>query len=856
MEIKFNFIFLLILINIPFLISKSNKKEFNNIIESYLNEDEDEIKTIDPDHFISGNITNENMNYYKINLLLNDSDKIYFDYQSEYGCLYVFFDEKIIYNSSKSDFIFCSEGINRIFELKKTDIIKKINKTKIDDTKMYISVGHNKSEINKKEYQYSMKISFSKPDINIFEINSEHKILCKTEKFNETYICLFTIVYSNTDNDNGISNEKNLIIYPESQIESVKLNIYSDFMNKDYYDEWNSNYLIENIPNINSSYSNYDSQKEFIFINATNEDRYIYICIQSDKEVTIEMHSHYLYKNEEIKLPKMNEIQFYNIHPNQNKISFNFNPLKIYGINLDKDIIISLVTLNGKASIYFENGESKKFITDTKENRLFLNLNNQNINYNLTINNLEFIEQNNNNENEDNLGYIFYIKYWIKNNRNMNEFTYNKSFKLSYDNINFPIILYSQIPNNNSPINLNLHFYNISDLDTSIMNDNIFNIEISILSTDEIYKLKKDPSFISNVKPIKGKFDSILFASNIYLSIEDMEQFNVKENPWIYIQISSKRDYRLTKLILGSTISQVNSLIYPSERIYHYGEIHTEKKIVYKLAGNKKLHLIALEISFNSNSIGYSIKRTNSDTNYIYNDTDLDFVSQNTYNGRGLLTLNNENGKDIYLTIFNREINSRLSNYVFKYINVEKISDFNYYYISNDALTFSERDLSISVHKISNLPDSSTFECFVKIIDKENYINNEIIKTIAITQSIGNSNIKGIVQDYLLIFNINYGINRLNFYSNAYCKIIGENYDIDYLSYNGLLNDESKENGPSKSDNLFDNINIITISVIIILILIIVCVILRCIQKKKLRELEQQINSITFKENSGEDEYL
>ena len=274
------------------------------------------------------------------------------------------------------------------------------------------------------------------------------------------------------------------------------------------------------------------------------------------------------------------------------------------------------------------------------------------------------------------------------------------------------------------------------------------------------------------------------------------------------------------------------------------------------MAGNKKLHLIALEISFNSNSIGYSIKRTNSDTNYIYNDTDLDFVSQNTYNGRGLLTINNENGNDIYLTIFNREINSRLSNYVFKYINVEKISDFNYYYISNDALTFSERDLSISVHKISNLPDYSTFECFVKIIDKENYINNEIIKTIAITQSIGNSNIKGIVQDYLLIFNINYGINRLNFYSNAYCKIIGENYDIDYLSYNGLLNDESKENGPSKSDNLFDNINIITISVIIILILIIVCVILRCIQKKKLRELEQQINSITFKENSGEDEYL
>ena len=65
------------------------------------------------------------------------------------------------------------------------------------------------------------------------------------------------------------------------------------------------------------------------------------------------MHSHYLYKNEEIKLPKMNEIQFYNIYQNQNKKSFIFSLLKRNDISLNKDIFISLVTLNGKESIYF-----------------------------------------------------------------------------------------------------------------------------------------------------------------------------------------------------------------------------------------------------------------------------------------------------------------------------------------------------------------------------------------------------------------------------------------------------------------------------------------------------------------------
>ena len=273
MEIKLNYISVLILINIPFFISQSTKKELNDIIESYLNKDK--ILTIEPDHFVSGNIIDNNIKYYNINILLNDSDKVYFDYQSEYGCLYVFFDEKIIYNPSKSDFIFCSKGINKIFELSKKEIMNKINRTKIDDINMYIGVGHNESEINKKEYQYSMKVSYSKPNINIFEINSDHTILCKTEKFNESYICLFSIVYNKSDNGINISNEKNLIIYPKSQIESIKLNIYSDFMNKDYYDEWNSNYLIKNIPNINSTYTNYYSQQEFIFINATSEDKYL-----------------------------------------------------------------------------------------------------------------------------------------------------------------------------------------------------------------------------------------------------------------------------------------------------------------------------------------------------------------------------------------------------------------------------------------------------------------------------------------------------------------------------------------------------------------------------------------------------
>ena len=219
-----------------------------------------------------------------------------------------------------------------------------------------------------------------------------------------------------------------------------------------------------------------------------------------------------------------------------------------------------------------------------------------------------------------------------------------------------------------------------------------------------------------------------------------------------------------------------------------------------------------IELGFNSNLLSYSIKRINSEKNYIYNDTDLSFIKESSYNGRGLLTIFIENGEDIYLTIFNNNINNKLTNYVFKYINAEKNEDFKNYYIINDDLFFNERDLSISINNINNLPNSCIVDCFLKIIDKQNYIKNEKIKTIAITQSIVNSTLKGTNQNDLVMFYLNSGINNLNFYSNAYCKILGENYELDYLSYNGLIIGESTEFEPKSNDNTILYIFIISVS--------------------------------------------
>ena len=63
-----------------------------------------------------------------------------------------------------------------------------------------------------------------------------------------------------------------------------------------------------------------------------------------------------------------------------------------------------------------------------------------------------------------------------------------------------------------------------------------------------------------------------------------------------------------------------------------------------------------LEVGINSYNIGWSVKRKIEESDHIYNDTDLSFVTEKWYNGRSLITMYIERGEDIYLTIFNKDL--------------------------------------------------------------------------------------------------------------------------------------------------------------------------------------------------------
>ena len=774
---------LILLGSVIFCISQTIK-ETNKYMPNYNNPLQKDIINITEDEFVYNTINSSSIINYNF-LILNDTEEIFFDYQSEFGCLDINIVKEEINNSLTPDFQFCSNGTNNIFSIKKNEILKIINNTEnnsLSDINLNIEVGYSPLEKNYDFiFNFSLKISLRKPDINIFKINSDHRVLCKTEKItdNNNYRCIFMAV-------NHGENDENIIIYSKSINDINKLNIYANFINKSEYDNYNIDYLSNNIPDETSKYTNYNKDKDFIIIPKIEKDSYIYISIESSIETTIELMNKKI-NNTDNSFLKPDEIRFYSI--NNTKITIDLN---ITNETYHKNISLTLVTLNGKGNINLYYNYQRQYITDTIDNKIEIKFD---LFFKLYFQEIKLIINSIDDDEDHELGFVFYIYYNPFSNsserntvNNLNELTYGKSSKLLKCYSDDPLIFYEKIEDINALLNMNFQFYNLENKDQ--ITD--FTIEISIISKIELYSLKLNYEDIKKCKIVaKGKFDPVLAASNIYLNLTNITVINPSEEKYflIHIKYNGNSGHIPINLEIGSTISQVNSLIYSSERIYHYGKLNDEEKIVYRLKGNKKYHLMRLEFGYNNKNISWTVKRTNDNINYIKNDTDLSFVTEKWTNGRELLTMYIERGEDIYLTIFpNKKItNIKLSNFAFKYINSAKNGDFKNYLIKSDSLDYNKKKHLVSIKKLENIPETSSVNYFVKVISDSDYNKDEILKTISITESECkalnevNKNNKD-----KIVFNITNLIEEnIYYYINAY-SIVNDNDDYEYVSYSNI----------------------------------------------------------------------
>ena len=766
-----------LLIFLPFFSSSLTNKNIAQVINDYNTYYFTEPSNYTEfDVFQEGNINiNKTVISYNYQISIKNKSelgKIFFDYQSDFGYLNISFNK-----GGKKNTVFRAQEKNNFFILDLNDILNNESLIGDDFVVMNVQVAFDNIQPNF-NFDFSLKASLKK-SVNILEINSEHQILCKTEKVDKDddednkYRCLFVVV--NKDNiTNSEENEKNLLLFPfiNENIDDLNLNIYADYINKTIYDNFDNESLSQLIPNNNSQYKNKIINKTTNFIRIENitHEKYLYVSIETNKETLLEILSQEISENKnayELTNPK--KIQTISINGLNASISLDFTKSDI------SEYSILLTTVYGKSTIYFEDNPNEKYTADVRENSLFLSLDSKK---GKLI--LEKIDE----------GHVFYITVLDKEKSVINELIYSRASRFSFNNIPEQMLFYENIPVNNDSVNINFQLYNILQI------NNTFNICVALLSKEEMQEIKYNISKINNMTFIaEGQLSPISLSSNIHLN-HDLNNEN-KSNVFILLQPTFGTSNK--KMILGISLTKVNSLIYPSERIYYYGELNKYDRVTYKLEGNEKYHLMRLELGHNSGDINWSVKRTYEEKNYTMNDTDLSFVIEYWHNGRELLTMYIENGEDIYLTIFKKQNirrNKNISyNYVFKYINAGKNGDFKNYVVKQDNLIYNEDDKAIKIYEFWNVhPKNVKMSYYMRAIQYDNYVTSETLNSISLIESKGSfltdqayitdeETSENIVEFYLR--------NSLNamksYFLNCYIAVIEDNNNIELLSYEGTF---------------------------------------------------------------------
>ena len=808
---------------------------------------------INTDEYIIGNVDNNKNDIYEFYSLIlpNDGEQLIIDWQSDAACIYIKIgNERPSINNYH--FVHCSPGYDSVYTLNKTDILEKYgdsSRTTLKDLKILIGT-YTKIIDSVFTTVYSMKVTLRKPIINIYPVNSNQKVLCPTEKTeNDKNLCLFLVFYEDLDFF------QNLLIYPKSQNNNAKILIHADFIEYSKYEQWDSDYLKKNIPNERSKYTNYENGKDFLFVPFMPATiGHLYIAVYSDDPTVIELVTTFS-KFDNAFSPNPSTIQIISFK----KETFT---LKFDTIN---DVAVSIVSLEGKSRIYWEFEKENEYYLGGREDRLSIVLTSDMCkrDCNLIINNLQPDPED---EKPEQPGFTFLISYFIRASGLpgliFEELIYGKSTEIAYRNSKFPIILYCQLPDKESSVHIYFDFREMkSNTPRKTIYDNSIDVNAMILTTEDIFKFKADPTYIKiDPNTVKGVFSSAINVGNAYLTEEDIKKFDkVTDIPWLFIYLTKTSDIpdQFSKMTIESAVAQSNNDVYTSINIYHYGKLGIDEKNVYKLKADIVKKYLRIQFSANSGHINYSIRRQK-DNDYKKNDTSINYVNSEWINGRGLLTMKFENGEDLYLTIYKTDLNKDddeiyLTNYVFKYVCVEKVEDYKEYRVDNDLIKYDNIKRTLTFNKIKDVQDPKNVIYFVKLIKKDNYLPKENIHTIAITHSSGQSNgYENLTSanDELIVELKDISINTVYYY-NIIAQI-NEERIAEYISYysEGTINIDD-DNGKNKNSEEESNNTVIIILIVMLLIFIIIITLLVIclfrVQKERNSLLSKRVKETSFK---------
>ena len=317
---------------------------------------------------------------------------------------------------------------------------------------------------------------------------------------------------------------------------------------------------------------------------------------------------------------------------------------------------------------------------------------------------------------------------------------------------------------------------------------------------DKIYNVKTIPGFQpSRNRKVIGIYDPSIQTAQVSISTELIKSFNInqEDNPTLLLYLGKNKKYKnqiFKTFNIQAQFTKTNNETIPVENIYNYGKVIDQVTHYYKLKHDIKKNLMKIILSFNSNYLSWSI----SDFKNAHENTTKFPITSIKEKGKIIITIEPGSQEYIYLNLwinnYTEDINSKLLNYAFKYINIESEVQFFDYQIYNKsgAIEYKEEKIddkmkiTCTYNRIDITDNQANVTYFLKIADANNYIENESFSTIAVTES-------PFYTKY--IRNPQYTNNKItlsvngDFKSWCYIQIIAliqRDKNVEYIAYDGV----------------------------------------------------------------------
>ena len=841
---------------------------------------EADIITIQVDEFVVGNVDiSKNVKisqYYQV-WLPRDTYQIQFDWQSELAGLYISIDGNLP-TTANADFVLLPQGIDSVKTIDKIEIIEKLEKKKItppqdnslEDFRLIIGIWTDKTDSANTEL-YSLRIHeafLAQFDLDIVEVNTDQKILCKPTRISESkWRCLFMVTYDDQDVDQNY----NLLVYARSTDRGDTSEMYGNFIYANAYNAFISSILRNSTPTYEQAELNSVRDGTSYFYvklgsKPHHKDQYLYINVVISSSADIMM----VASLNSYDTDKPEGVTFYPSPHTEQVVQTNGTLILQFSINTS--LIVNIESLGGEGDTYWEDDNTNIHYFRGKNDRLTLTSGRS---YDKLI-----IKKHKSDAKQQDLdpGFVFIIDYYERNpSKNFDEVVYGNSIEIGYSNTDLPINLYSKYVNIDSDLNLAVTFRDSHVEKEGEYTTSPLEIRAFLDKRDNIYNAKTIPEFEPSKNNRKdGIYDPSIKTAHVTISTIEIENiFNIlqEDEPTILFHVGKSKAYEYKSyntFNVEAQFTRTNSRVVPQEKVYNYGKVIGPISIYYKLKNDVTKKIMKIVLSFNGNGLSWSIGDY---PNAHDNTTRFPIKAESS---RGKITITVEPGLEefIYLNFWKTDsaadITPQILNYAFEYLNLESEDQFfNYQIYGKDgSIEYKEEEesngnktITCTFNRIDVADGQANVTYFLKIADVINYIPGENFQTVAVTETPCYIKYKR---------NPTHNNNKItlsatgNFKYWNYIQItaqIQQNKALDYVAYNGVKID--KEN-PSDSDNKSDDNKkpddvlaksgntglIIGISVTLVIIIIGLIGVIFYFQKKN-KSLMDQVKHVSFQQNSA-----